>query len=285
MNADEVMVSICCITYNHGKFIAQAINGFLMQETNFICEILIGDDCSTDSTRETVQAFVEQYPDRIKLVPSVKNVGAHQNLINTVALAKGKYIALCEGDDYWTDPLKLQKQVDFLESNEDYVICCHYTRVIDEQNKTLYVHPQPVALQHTYFDLLAGKQEETKTATVLYRNNWQVNHIYQQPWFFNCYAGDKIFKLSATQHTGKKIHVIPEVMSCYRNHTGGIWSMIDAKARMAMVISDFNLIISHFTYPAMQKKKLLLLYLRRYLLFELRNRELRKVYNTIKYLF
>lgn len=285
MSDEEPMVSVCCITYNHDKFIAQAIKGFLMQETKFNYEIVIGDDCSVDDTMNVIRAFKAKYPNRIKVVPSVKNVGVHQNLINTLEYCKGKYIALCEGDDYWTDPLKLQKQVDFLESNDDFVICCHYTQVVDQRNKPLYKHPRPVALIHSYFDLLAGKQEETKTATLLYRNTPPVNHIYTQPWFFDCFAGDKIFKLSATGQTGKKIYVIPEVMSCYRNHEGGVWSMIDSKKRMEMMINDFNLIIKNFAYPAIQKKRLLLLYIKRYLLFELRKKQFRKVYNTLTYLF
>jgi glycosyltransferase involved in cell wall biosynthesis len=281
---DEIMVSICCLTYNHEKFIAQAIDNFLLQQTNFRFEIIIGDDCSTDNTSSIVKLFLSKYPGKIKVVSAANNKGIHQNLISCINTCKGRYIALCEGDDYWTDKLKLQKQVDFLENNPDYVICCHYTRVVDASNHTLYVHPKPTPLVHTYFDLLAGKQEETKTASVLYRNIPKIHQLFANPWFFSCYAGDKIFKLFATLHTGSKIYVMPEVMSCYRNHEGGVWSMINAKIRMERMISDFNLIIKHFTYPALQKKKLLLLYIRRYLLFELRNKQLRKAYDTVKYL-
>lgn len=278
------MVSICCITYNHKKFISQAVNSFLMQKTNFDFDIIIGDDCSNDGTFEILKSFSDKYPDKIKLVWSEKNMGVHANMANCLKFCKGKYIAICEGDDYWTDPLKLQKQVDFLESNPSYVICCHYTRVINEEGKTLYVHPNPVPLEHTYFDLLAGKQEETKTATVLYRNIPGFDQLFTTSWFMDCYAGDKIFKLFATYYTGGKIFVIPQVMSCYRNHSGGIWSMINAKVRMERMISDFNLIINHFTYPALQKKKLLVLYIRRYLLFELRHKQVRKAFNTVKFL-
>jgi len=284
MKDAEMTVSICCITYNHEKFISQAINSFMIQETNFKFEIIVGDDSSTDNTLKIVRLFSNKYPGKIKIVSSPQNMGIHHNLINCSKLCKGKYIALCEGDDFWTDPHKLQKQVDFLENNPDYVICCHYTRVINADNRTLYVNPKPVPLIHTYHDLLAGKQEETKTATVLYRNIPDLYNLFSTPWFFNCYAGDKIFKLFATHHTGKKIYVMPEIMSCYRNHEGGIWSMINTKVRMERMISDFNLIIKHFTYPAFQRKKLLLLYVRRYLLFELRNMQVRKAYETVKYL-
>jgi glycosyltransferase involved in cell wall biosynthesis len=284
MMNNDLMVSVCCTTYNHKPFIAQTIESFLMQQTNFQFEIVVGDDCSTDGTSAVLETFREKYPTKIKVLSAPQNIGAHRNMINTANSCKGKYLALCDGDDYWTDPYKLQKQVDFLEQNPEYIICCHYTRVIDTDNNTLYVEPKPVPLVHTYYDLLVGKQVETKTATVVYHNIAAVNQVFQMPWFINCYAGDKLLKLFATFNTGRKIYVIPEVMSCYRNHAGGVWSMIRTEARMEMMISDFNLIIKNFSYRAVHKKRLLLLYIKRYLLFELKRFRVLKAYNTMKYL-
>jgi len=283
MNSKPI-VSVVCITYNHANFIGQAIEGFLNQETNFPYEILIGDDCSTDSTREIINGYIERNPGKIKLITSSTNRGFHKNLISTASASTGTYVAMCEGDDYWCDPYKLQKQVDFLQSNPSYVICCHYTRVIDATGNTLHVETNPKPLKYRFLDLLIGKQLETKTATLMYHNTASVNSIFSEPWYLSCFAGDKFFKLSATSNTGLSIYVIPEVMSCYRNHSGGIWSMIDAKVRMKMVISDFNLIIRRFPYPKIYKKKLMMLYIRRYLLFEIRNRDFKKAYHTIKYL-
>ncbi|MFC0517940.1 glycosyltransferase family 2 protein [Mucilaginibacter angelicae] len=280
----DLMVSVCCTTYNHKEFIGQAIESFLMQETSFRYEIVIGDDCSTDGTTEILRSYKEKYPDKIKLILPEKNRGAHLNTINTLNACEGKYIALCDGDDYWTNPQKLQKQVDFLENNPEYIICCHYTRVIDIHNNTLNMEANPVPLEYTYHDLLVGRQVETKTATLVYHNIPEVHELFQKSWYPNCYAADKFFKLFATFNTGRKIYVMPEVMSCYRNHAGGIWSMIRNEARMEMVISDFNLIIRRFTYRGMQKKMLLLLYIKRYILFELRRSRLRKAFDTVKYL-
>jgi glycosyltransferase involved in cell wall biosynthesis len=281
---NDIMVSVCCITYNHKQFISQAIEGFLMQKTNFPFEIVIGDDCSTDGASEIIKSYAEKYPDKINVVSGEQNVGAHENMRRVVKHCRGKYIALCEGDDYWTDPYKLQKQVDFLEQNTEYVTCCHYTRVIDTDYNTLHVDPSPVPLVYTYNDLLIGKQAETKTATVVYHNIPEVNHIFDEPWYFDIFAVDKFLKIYATYKTGRKIYVMPEVMSCYRNHVGGIWSMVKTEARKEMVISDFNMIIKHFNYKGLQKIKLLQLYLMRDLLFELRRFRIRKIYNTIKYL-
>lgn len=113
-------VSVKMITYKHGPYIAQAIQGVLMQETTFPVELVIGEDCSKDGTREILLNYQNRYPEMIRLIVSEKNVGARENSRRTEKACKGDFIAFCEGDDYWTDPLKLQKQVDFLEANLDY---------------------------------------------------------------------------------------------------------------------------------------------------------------------
>ena len=284
MRNNDIMVSVCCITYNHKPFIAEAIDSFLMQKTNFPFDIIIGDDCSTDGASEIIETYKEKYPDKIKVIRGSKNVGAHENMRNIIKACRGKYIALCDGDDYWTDPNKLQKQVNFLEQNSEYVMCCHYTRVIDTNYNTLHVDPNPQPLVHTYHDLLVGKQVETKTATVVYHNLPEVNQIFDEPWYSDFFAADKLLKIFATYKTDRKIYVMPEVMSCYRNHLGGMWSMVETDTRKEMVINDFNHIIKRFTYHKPQKRKLLLLYLKRDILFELKRFRIRKAFNTLKYL-
>jgi glycosyltransferase involved in cell wall biosynthesis len=108
------------IAYNHEGFISEAINGVMMQQTNFPIELVIGEDCSTDNTRKICLEYKEKYPDKIRLLLPESNLGMMNNFLQTLRACTGKYIALCEGDDYWTDPYKLQKQVDFLEKNEKY---------------------------------------------------------------------------------------------------------------------------------------------------------------------
>ena len=117
---DLTMVSVLMITYNHELYIEQAIEGVLMQQTSFTFELIIGEDCSTDQTRMICKKFKEKYPDKIRLLLPNENLGMNRNFIVTLEQCTGKYIALCEGDDYWTDSLKLQKQVEFLEENTDY---------------------------------------------------------------------------------------------------------------------------------------------------------------------
>jgi glycosyltransferase involved in cell wall biosynthesis len=129
------LVSVCCLTYNHSKYIRDAINGFLIQKTDFPIEILIHDDASTDGTADIIREYEAKYPDLIFPIYQTENQhfkGNKPGKINRDR-AKGKYIAICEGDDFWTDPLKLQKQVDFLESNIDYGLVYTRYKIREEQ--------------------------------------------------------------------------------------------------------------------------------------------------------
>ena len=126
---DKPIVSICCITYNHSLYIKDAIEGFLKQRTSFNFEIIIHDDASTDETKAIIEKYVSKYPNKINFFYQTEN--QYSKGVRGIAAkftfpqARGKYIALCEGDDYWTDPHKLQKQVDFLEKNKEYSSCAH----------------------------------------------------------------------------------------------------------------------------------------------------------------
>lgn len=138
------LVSICCITYNHAQFIRKCLDGFLMQQTDFPIEILIHDDCSTDGTTEIIREYETKYPDLIFPLYEEENqysrgVAGKMDLYN-YRRARGKYIAYCEGDDYWTDSQKLQKQVDFMEANPEYSVCFHDFQKYDIRNNK-WVYP------------------------------------------------------------------------------------------------------------------------------------------------
>ena len=115
----EPLVSVKMITYNHAPYIGQAIEGVLQQRVNFPIELVIGEDCSTDGTREIVLEYQKKYPDIIRIITSDKNVGARKNGSRTTKACRGKYVAFCEGDDYWQHPDKLQKQADYLENHPE----------------------------------------------------------------------------------------------------------------------------------------------------------------------
>ena len=124
------LLSVCLITYNHKDYIVQAIEGVLMQKVNFSFELIIADDFSTDGTREIILDDEKKYPLLISLILQKKNVGPLKNWLELIKTPKAKYIAYFEGDDYWTDFNKLHKQVDFLDTNRDFVLCYHNTNIL-----------------------------------------------------------------------------------------------------------------------------------------------------------
>lgn len=280
----EITVSVCCITYNHEKYIAQAIEGFLLQKTDFSIEILIGEDCSTDHTREIIKTYQKKHPKLIKILSGEKNAGAGKNVVNVINNAKGKYLAFCDGDDYWTDVYKLQKQVDFLRNNQTFIACSHYAKVINEKDETCYVATNPVPFEYTFHDLLIGKKEETRLGTLMFRVTKEFQNFGDNKWFYRVSAGDNFLRLFITSTSGKKLYVMPEIMSCYRIHRGGVWSMIDPKVRKRKMISDFNLLIGNFDCSSFQKKILLKKYFKEYFLFEMRDFKIKNAYNTISQL-
>lgn len=125
MSDKKPLVTIRCITYNHDPYIRQCLEGFVMQKTNFPFEAIVHDDASTDGTAAIIREYAEKYPDIIKpIYETVNQYSKHDGSLRKImdAHTRGKYIAMCEGDDYWTDPLKLQKQVDFLEGHSEYIL-------------------------------------------------------------------------------------------------------------------------------------------------------------------
>eukprot|EP01136_Pigoraptor_vietnamica_P036997 Opistho-1_new@104331 len=138
MKASKISIAIWMVTYNHENYIAQAIESVMMQQTNFTYQLFIGEDCSTDKTRAICVSLKEKYPDKIELILQKENIGANKNALQVYHAcfqSGAKHIAMLEGDDYWTDPLKLQKQMDWLEGNPDYVLCFHKISVLRPNGK------------------------------------------------------------------------------------------------------------------------------------------------------
>lgn len=216
---NEVMVSVFCETFNHEPFIRQCLDGMLMQKTDFAFEVLIHDDASTDHTQMIIKEYAEKYPDIIKPILQHENqyskgVGIWQTF--QMPRARGKYIALCEGDDYWTDPLKLQKQVDFLETHEDYSMCFHAAEVRNEMD-------YPVWLQCGFIENKEYSATElfekwiVPTASILYRKEIIKYPIKNENNILN---GD-IFIVEKCAHCGK-VWGMGDKMSVYRIHLSGI---------------------------------------------------------------
>jgi glycosyltransferase involved in cell wall biosynthesis len=213
------LVSVICIAYNHEKYIRKAIKGFLMQRTDFRVEFLIHDDASTDHTAGIIREY-EARDERIKAVIQVENQfsqGINPGINRLLPMARGKYVAFCEGDDYWTDPTKLQRQVDFLESHPDYYLCFHRVRF-------LYQYP----CLHSRWSNRG--QRETTSITDLCRENY----IYTASVVYRNLAGGElpawIEKVTPTDWPlfvliarHGKIKYFNDPMAAYRIHQAGLW--------------------------------------------------------------
>ena len=140
LDTEHPLVSIKCLAYNHEKYIGQTLDSFLMQETDFPFEVIVHDDASTDKTADILREYEKKYPLIVKPIYETENLySKHDGRITRVpnAALKGKYVATCEGDDYWTNPHKLQMQADFLESHEDYFAIGHNVRVVDDDGNPM----------------------------------------------------------------------------------------------------------------------------------------------------
>jgi glycosyltransferase involved in cell wall biosynthesis len=208
-------VSIISTTYNQEKYIRQALDSLVSQETDFDFEIVIADDCSTDKTAERIEKYAQKYPNIFKINLRKKNIGSWANYLSVLRAARGEFIAICEGDDFWTDTSKLQRQVNFLEKRPGCAMCFHPVRVFFEnQERSDYVYPDPKA-NHKFTTLELLKNNFIQTNSVMYRRqkyNDMPTKIIPGDWYLHLYHAQF-----------GKIGFIDRVMSAYRRHTGGLW--------------------------------------------------------------
>lgn len=233
-NYIKPLVSVCMITYNHEQYIKQAIEGVLIQKSNFNYELIIGEDRSTDNTRNLIQEYKKDYPAIIKPILRKKNIGMIANLIDTINNCKGKYIATCEGDDYWTDPFKLQKQVDFLEANEYFSACFTNAQQINLKNhvERLFVN----GLEEGYVPkktVIIKGGGLYPTASLVFKRNQYNCEVYKN---ITELAGDELLIMALA--TKGNIYFINEVTCTYRNWGGGIFSSMKEDKRKICLLKE-----------------------------------------------
>jgi glycosyltransferase involved in cell wall biosynthesis len=244
----EPLLSVWLLTYNHKDFIDQAINSVLVQQTNFSYEIVIGDDCSTDGTTEIIRNYQSQYPNKIRLLLAKRNLW--QPLpgiqgVTSVALyqtCRGKYIALCEGDDYWTDPLKLQKQIDFLENNPDFAICFHKVKIEEEGQFKDYITGVNYPTISSIVDL--AKSNYIPTPSCVFRNN--IPNILGAN-FSESPLGDYYIHMMNAQYGN--IFYIDEVMAIYRVHNTSTFSSQSMACKLAKTLKAIEVIYKDLQEP------------------------------------
>lgn len=248
---DVPMVSVAMLTYNHENFIVQAIESVIMQKTSFTVKLIIAEDKSTDKTREIVKEYQRKYPHLIKLILQKENVGAHNNNLVLLSNLEGKYIAAIEGDDYWTDPYKLQKQVNFLEASPDFSMCFHEVSCLDQKyNKDLGFYTNSSKDKYVTEDLF--DKHFIATCSIVFRNN-----IIFPNWFNKVSSGDKL--LIFLNSLNGYIKFIDNVMGVYRIHSGGLSNTHIGIKKVYDMSTYLNLINTHtsFKYDELCKKSLL----------------------------
>jgi glycosyltransferase involved in cell wall biosynthesis len=231
-------VSVCMITYGHEKYIRQAIEGILMQQCDFKVELVLANDCSPDATDQIVKAIIDTHPrgSWIKYICNEKNLGMMPNFIFSLKECKGEYIALCEGDDYWTDPFKLQKQVGFLEANPEYVIhsgnAVQLSTNIKESGKP--IRSGTIGNTFELADFLSNNN--IITCTVIFRNiKFQFPDNFHKVTF-----GDWFLYVILLNNTGRKVYRSMKLYSVYRVHSGGVMSNLS-------VLNNYNAHILQIT--------------------------------------
>ncbi len=238
---DPTLLSICCITYNHESFIADTLDSFLMQETDFPFEIIIGEDCSSDNTREVIKKYQNKFPNLIRVIESEHNVGMHKNYFRTHYACKSPYIAFCEGDDYWTDPKKLSIQVSFLENNPEYVISGHDAFTVDENGKKI-----GGSLLSELFKKDISKHDYIKQYWVLTMSRVYRNVITEFPKEMYNIVNIDYFHLYLLDKFGKRKFHDDIKNAAYRKHSGGIWSSLLYREQKDQQINSYFWIYKYY---------------------------------------
>ncbi len=215
-----MLVSVIMLTYNHEKFISKAIEGVLAQKTNFLFELIIANDHSTDRTEEIIKKYRNNNRETVKGYFNHKNIGPKKNFIKAYEVTKGKYVAMCEGDDFWTDPNKLQKQVDFLENNSEYSICFHNVEILDDRGAKVERDRLFDKEKRDYHknELLFGKY--LPTPSLLFRR-YDLSNYYSI--FSKVFNGDTLL-LSILTQLGAAKYIDEISPSVIIKHNNGIWS-------------------------------------------------------------
>lgn len=247
---NKPVVSVYVQTYNHENYIEQCLKGILKQKTDFDFEILIGEDNSNDKTREICIKFAEQYPEKIRLFLHHRENNIKVNdkptgrfsLLWNIFNAKGKYIAICEGDDYWVDSHKLQNQINFLEDNPEYSGC--FTDFMTVSSEGIIISESTFNELESEIDHLSILKRQTpKTLTTVYRAKHVQGNL--PDLFTKCLNADLVLSAYVSKHGPYKY--MNRVTGAYRVHDGGIWSLISQKKRYQSQIDTSLRMMDYFT--------------------------------------
>ncbi|RHL08516.1 MULTISPECIES: glycosyltransferase [Bacteroides] len=236
----QPLVSVVCTAYNHQDYIRDALDGFIMQKTSFPFEIIVHDDASSDATPDIVKEYEAKYPSLFRNIYRKENwYSQGKNIWEYIfaSVARGKYIAICEGDDYWIDPLKLEKQVSFLEQHAEYSICYHRVKLVTGEKIELSRIPRKYSM--TQCDI--ARTNYINTPSVVFRNQ---SSKLRLELLSQCITADYVLWLLLSEYG--KIAFLPDVMACYRINSGGIWGTKSAIYQYSNWINTLKKLIPKF---------------------------------------
>jgi len=237
------LVSVLMLTHNHEPHIAKAIESILSQECEFPFELIIGEDCSVDRTRGICLYYQKRHPEIVRVVFSDENVGMHRNFSRIWHRARGKYIAMCEGDDYWTDRGKICKQAAWLEERPEFTLCGTLTDKIrldkdDTWTKCGVVGPVEIRDRYSIEDLIP--HYNFHFSSIMLRKD----AVRFPLWFWDMYCVDRpLYLLCAAKGP---VGFLPEITSVYRLHEGGTWSTVTQLEKASKSIKLFETVNRHF---------------------------------------
>ncbi|MDR6963051.1 glycosyltransferase [Shewanella putrefaciens] len=236
---ESIRVSICCITYKQELYIAQAIDSFLMQMTTFPFEIIVGEDCGGDDTLAILAAYQARYPNLIKVIASEKNIGANSNFLKILNIAQGDYIAVCEGDDYWIDEQKIQKQYDALLEHGKCNLCFTAAKKLypDGSVENVSIHHKSI---FTSSEVIRGGGSFIVTATIMF--NKRVLNLLPS-WFKTAQIGD--YYLQIVSSLGNGVIYLPDITSIYRCNAINSWSSSRLNLTASKILGDLQGLITN----------------------------------------
>jgi glycosyltransferase involved in cell wall biosynthesis len=258
--ADRKKISVIVTAFNHEKFIEQCLESILLQKGNFNMEILVGDDCSTDGSQTILEGYLEKFPQLIRILPTTANLGITKNLKRCFDACSGDYIAICEGDDYWIDPYKLQKQMDRLEKDPDLSMCFSPIILFFEETKRFEPFTKP-----------KKSEKETITSEDLIEYNYIGNFsccMYRSSTInklpeglFDLYAVDWMINISCSEIGD--IGYLEDYMSVYRKHRSGAWSGLPQfrrSTRLLQLVDDYDKVLSFRLHDEFLRFKEIIIY-------------------------
>lgn len=244
----KTLLSVVMITYGHEQYIRDAIDGVLMQQCNFDFELILANDCSPDATDTVILEILKTHPkaSKVRYINHENNIGMMPNFIFALKQVHSNYIALCDGDDYWTDPYKLQKQVDFLEANPDYVLSFHKVKILKPNGDLVEDFITKVPENYATQETLARLGNYIHTPSVVFRNV-----LNEFPFEFSMSPiGDYFLYMLLAEHG--KLNYIDEEMAVYRAGVGIFSSQSDVKIQ-SMIIKQYASMLSYFKNEKINK--------------------------------